>query len=268
MNFLEFEGKDPEDAISQAAAHFNVPQEELEIEIISLGSSGLFGLLGGKKAKIRAALKFEPIIEKTVEIKEKAVKKPEVETEEKAIKKPEAATEKKAVEKPEAETEGDIDLAPLAQEILTDILQKMGETCTIQGAQELNQVNLVIEGEDAGLLIGKQGQTLEALQYLVTKILSKQTKRKPRVVIDIESYRERHKQSLIELALKQGEKAKRIGKPVTLNPMNAHDRRIVHLALQQDKEIKTKSRGEGLYKKIIIYPAKRKRALEAVNEIG
>ncbi len=56
MNFLEFEGKDPEDAISQAAAHFNVPQEELEIEIISLGSSGLFGLLGGKKAKIRAAL--------------------------------------------------------------------------------------------------------------------------------------------------------------------------------------------------------------------
>ena len=256
MNFLEFEGKDPEDAISQAAAHFNVPQEELEIEIISLGSSGLFGLLGGKKAKIRAALKFEPVIEKTVEIKEKAVKKPEAETEE------------KAVEKPEAETEGDIDLAPLAQEILTDILQKMGETCTIQGVQELNQVNLVIEGEDAGLLIGKQGQTLEALQYLVTKILSKQTKRKPRVVIDIESYRERHKQSLIELALKQGEKAKRIGKPVTLNPMNAHDRRIVHLALQQDKEIKTKSRGEGLYKKIIIYPAKRKRALEAVNELG
>ena len=136
----------------------------------------------------------------------------------------------------------------------------MGETCTIQGVQELNQINLIIEGEDAGLLIGKQGQTLEALQYLVTKILSKQTKKKPRVVIDIESYRERHKQSLVELALKHGAKAKRIGKPVTLNPMNAHDRRIVHLALQQDKEIKTKSRGEGLYKKIIIYPVKKKRS--------
>ncbi len=65
MNFLEFEGKDPEDAISQAAAHFNVPQEELEIEIVSLGSSGLFGLLGGKKAKIRAAIKSVTIIEKT-----------------------------------------------------------------------------------------------------------------------------------------------------------------------------------------------------------
>jgi spoIIIJ-associated protein len=248
MNFLEFEGKDPEDAMSQAASHFNVPQEELEIEIVSLGSSGLFGLLGGKKAKIRAAIKSEPVSEPVIEKTEEIAGK--------------------ALGKPEEETEGDIDLAPLAQEILTQMLQKMGETCTIHGVQEFNQVNLVIEGEDAGLLIGKQGQTLEALQYLVTKILSKQTKRKPRVVIDIESYRERHKQSLIELALKQGEKAKRIGKPVTLNPMNAHDRRIVHLALQQDKEIKTKSRGEGLYKKIIIYPVKRKRALEAVNELG
>ncbi len=70
MNFLEFEGKDPEDAMSQAASHFNVPQEELEIEIISLGSSGLFGLLGGKKAKIRAAVKVKTAakaIEKTIE---------------------------------------------------------------------------------------------------------------------------------------------------------------------------------------------------------
>jgi len=244
MNFLEFEGKDPEDAILQAAAHFNVPQEELEIEIVSLGSSGLFGLLGGKKAKIRAAVKSAigaPIIVNLYE---------------------------EANEITAGETEEDVNLAPQAEEILTQLLQKMGETCTIQGVQELDQVNLIIEGEDAGLLIGKQGQTLEALQYLVTKILSKQTKKKPRVVIDIESYRERHKQSLIELALKQGAKAKRIGKPVTLNPMNAHDRRIVHLALQQDKAIKTKSRGEGLYKKIIIYPVKKKRAMEAVNELG
>ena len=248
MNFLEFEGKDPEDAISQAAAHFNVPQEKLEIEIVSLGSSGLFGLLGGKRAKIRAAIKPETV-EKTKEETREEVKEP---------------SEERAKEGPEEE----IELAPLAQEILTQMLQKMGETCTIHGAQELNQVNLVIEGEDAGLLIGKQGQTLEALQYLVTKILSKQTKKKPRVVIDIESYRERHKQALIELALKHSEKAKRIGKPVTLNPMNAHDRRIVHLTLQQDKEIKTKSRGEGLYKKVIIYPVKKKRALEVVSELG
>jgi spoIIIJ-associated protein len=254
MNFLEFEGKDPEDAINQAATYFNVPQEELEIEIVSLGSSGLFGLLGGKKARIRAAVKStggEVLTAKIfAEISEEFEEETETETE------------------TETELELDIELAPQAEEILTQLLQKMGETCTIQGSQEAGQVNLAIEGEDAGLLIGKQGQTLEALQYLVTKILAKQTKKKPRVIIDIESYRERHKQSLIELALKHGAKAKRIGKPVTLNPMNSHDRRIVHLALQQDKEIKTKSRGEGLYKKIIIYPVKKKRVMEAVNELG
>ncbi len=247
MDFLEFEGKDPEDAILQAAAHFNVPPEELEIEIVSLGSSGLFGLLGGKKAKIKAAIKSTGAAPPPREWYDEPEEIPAFEGD---------------------EAEEDVNLAPQAQEILTQLLQKMGETCTIQSLQELNQVNLIIEGEDAGLLIGKQGQTLEALQYLVTKILSKQTKKKPRVVIDIESYRERHKQSLIDMAVKQGAKAKRIGKPVTLNPMNAHDRRIVHLALQQDKDIKTKSRGEGLYKKIIIYPVKKKRAMEAVNELG
>jgi len=245
MNFVEFEGKDPEEAIAQAKAYFNVPPEELEIEIVSLGSSGLFGLLGGKKAKIRAAVKGAP----------EAVPEPA---------EPLAATDAP----PEPEGESGVDLAPLAQEVLATILIKMGETCSVSGVQKLNQIHLVVEGEDAGLLIGKQGTTLEALQYLVTKIVAKQSQRKPRIIIDIESYRERHKQSLIEMALKQGEKAKRSGKPVTLNPMNAHDRRIVHLALQPDKEVKTKSRGEGLYKKIIIYPVKKKRAMEVVNELG
>ncbi len=253
MNFIEFEGKDPEDAISQAVAHFKVPPEELEIEIISLGSSGLFGLLGGKKAKIRAAVKT------TVPVAEPA--------EQPAAAAPPAAPELEASPDVAAEA-AYLDVAPLAQDILATILQKMGEQCSVRGSQKLNQVHLVVEGEDAGLLIGKQGQTLEALQYLVTKIVAKQTQQKPRVIIDIESYRERHKQSLIDLALKQGEKAKRSGKPVTLNPMNAHDRRIVHLALQPDKEVKTKSRGEGLYKKIIIYPVKKKRTMEVVNELG
>jgi spoIIIJ-associated protein len=221
MNFEEFEGKNPEEAINIACAHFQVPQDQLEIEIISLGSSGLFGLLGGRKARIRAALKEE---------------------EEKS-------------------------LLPQAKAILDQVLQKMNEPCQVHGSQEDDQIKLYIEGKDPGLLIGKQGQTLEALQYLVTKILAKQTKKKPKLIIDIESYRERHKQALIDMALKYGDKAKRIGKPVTLNPMNAHDRRIIHLALQSDKDLKTKSRGEGLYKKVIIYPAKKRGEGEELAEV-
>ncbi|OPX19742.1 MAG: hypothetical protein BZ151_07680 [Desulfobacca sp. 4484_104] len=158
MNFLEFEGKTAEEAIDHACVHFQVPQDRLEIEIISLGSSGIFGLIGGRKVKIRAALK------------------------------------------PETETS----LLPQATEILDQLLQKMNEACKINGAQEEDQIKLCIEGDDPGLLIGKQGQTLEALQYLVTKILAKQAKKKTKVVIDIESYRERHEQALIDMALKYG----------------------------------------------------------------
>lgn len=211
MEFLEFEGKTTEEAIENACAHFQLPPESLEIEIVSVGSPGLFGL-GSKPAKVRAAVR----------------------------------------ETPEA------DLLEQAKEILEEILAKMGETARVEASQDDDRITLKIESADAGLLIGKQGQTLEALQYLVSKILSKKTKRKLRLVVDIESYRARHSQALTQMALKYGEKVKRTGKPITLSPMNPHDRRIVHLALQGDAELKTMSRGEGLYKKVVVYPVKKK----------
>lgn len=215
MEFLEFEGKTTEEAIESACAHFHVPPEELEIEIESVGSPGIFGL-GGRKARIRAALRGEP----------------------------------------------EEDLLPLARNILEQLLIKMQEPGAVTATQEEDRVSLLIETADAGLLIGKQGQTLDALQYLVTKMLAKQTRRKVRISIDVEAYRARHNEALALLAQKYGEKVKRSGKPITLNPMNPYDRRIVHMALQGDKDLKTISRGEGLYKKVVISPAKKKEGQE------
>jgi spoIIIJ-associated protein len=215
MEFLEFEGKTTEEAIESACAHFQVPAEKLEIEIVSVGSPGIFGL-GGKKARIRAAQRQEP----------------------------------------------EEDLLPRAREILELILIKMQETATVSAAQEEDRISLLIATDDAGLLIGKQGQTLDALQYLVTKMLAKQTRKKVRIAIDVEAYRARHNEALTLLAQKYGEKAKRSGKAVTMNPMNPYDRRIVHMALQGDKELKTISRGEGLYKKVVISPVRRKEGQE------
>jgi spoIIIJ-associated protein len=216
MENLEFEGKSTEEAIQQACAHFQVPPEQLEIEIVSVGSSGIFGL-GSRKAKIRAALREEE----------------------------------------------EVPLLPLTQEILEELLKKMQEPAQVTAHQEEDRVTLHIETEDAGLLIGKQGQTLDALQYLVTKILAKKTRRKVRVTIDVEAYRVRHNQALAHLAVKYGEKVKRSGKPITLNPMNPYDRRIVHLALQGDKDLKTMSRGEGLYKKVVIFPTRKREGQDA-----
>jgi len=215
MEFLEFEGKTTEEAIENACAHFQVLSEELEIEIVSVGSPGIFGL-GGRKARIRAALPVEP----------------------------------------------EDDLLPRAREILEQVLAKMQEPATVTATQEEDRINLLIETSDAGLLIGKQGQTLDALQYLVTKMLAKQTRGKVRIAIDVEAYRARHNEALSLLAQKYGEKVKRSGRSMTLNPMNPYDRRIVHMALQGDKDLKTVSRGEGLYKKVVISPAKKKESRE------
>ena len=218
MEFLEFEGKNPEEAIQRACEHFQQPPENLEIEILSVGSPGIFGL-GSRKARIRAALRELPPAE-------------------------------------EAAPEGDV--AAQGRDLLARLLALMGETAQVSATLEGDRLSLTIESADAGLLIGKQGQTLEALQYLVGKMLARQSKKKLRVLIDIESYRARHEQALVQLALKSGDKVKRTGKPVTLTPMNPHDRRIIHLALQGDSELKTMSRGEGLYKKVVVYPVKKK----------
>jgi len=215
MEFLEFEGKTTEEAIDSACTHFQVPPEKLEIEIVSVGSPGIFGL-GGRKARIRATLS--------------------------------------------AETEDD--LVPLARDLLEQLLAKMQEPGTITATQEEDRINLLIETADAGLLIGKQGQTLDALQYLLTKMVAKQTRKKVRIAIDVEAYRARHNEALALLAKKYGDKVKRSGKSVTLNPMNPYDRRIVHMALQDDKDLKTISRGEGLYKKVVISPVKKKEGQE------
>ena len=226
MEFLEFEGKTTEEAIEQACTHFQLPPESLDIEIISVGSPGLFGI-GGRKAKVRVVLSREEEGESG------------------------------------GEGEADADLLPQAQELLERILELMGEKAKILGRfDEEDRLSLGIDAEDPGLLIGKQGQTLEALQYLLTKMIAKKARRKVRVFIDIESYRARHQEALTQLAIKSGEKAKKSGKPITLNPMNPHDRRIVHLALQGDKEVKTMSRGEGLYKKVVVYPMRKKEIQE------
>ncbi|MCX5892509.1 MAG: protein jag [Deltaproteobacteria bacterium] len=215
MEFQEFEGKGTEDAIEHACAHFQVTSEQLEIEILSVGSPGLFGL-GGRKARIRAALREEP----------------------------------------------EENLLTAAREILENLLEKMQEKATVSVEVEDDRISLRIETDDAGLLIGKQGQTLDALQYLVTKMLAKRSRRKVRIAIDVEAYRARHNEALALLAQKYGEKVKKSGKSITLNPMNPYDRRIVHMALQGDQDVKTTSRGEGLYKKVIISPVRRKEGQE------
>ena len=224
MKSVETEGKTTEEAIHKACEELGAPRQELEIEVLSNGSSGFLGM-GAKNARIRATVK------------------------EKSAPRISEARPLGAVSDPQA--------AETAKKILQDILRLLEVEATVDLKEESERILLNIKGDGSGLLIGRKGQTLDALEYLINKIVHKGAEDKKRIVVDTENYRLRREDSLVQLAQRLAEKAKRLGRPVTISPMSAHDRRIIHLALQDDKTLRTWSTGSGLYRKVIISPEKK-----------
>jgi len=213
------------------AATFNVPREKLDIEILSEGSTGFLGILGVKMARIRAR-----ILSIDIDMYTKAEEKPSGSV---------------------AATSHDEETALEAKVFVEGVLSRIGFDfpVTVKPNGE-DYVALDIEGDGGGLLIGRGGQTLDAIQYLTNKVLNKNGNGGKRIILDTENYRKKREENLTALAEKLGEKAKRTKKAVTVNPMNAHDRRIIHMALQNDGGLTTRSRGEGAFRKIIIVPKK------------
>jgi len=225
MKSVETEGKTVEEAISKACEELQASRDDLEIEVLTNGSSGFLGLVGAKRAQIRATLK------------ETAVPAEQ-----------ETGLPADASSHMAAET---------ARKTLQDLLGLLEIEAGIDLKEDPERILLNIKGDGSGLLIGRKGQTLDALEYLINKIVHKGAEDKKRIVVDTENYRSRREESLVLLAHRLGDKAKRLGRPVTISPMSAHDRRIIHLALQEDKTLHTRSTGTGLYRKIVISPEKK-----------
>lgn len=122
----------------------------------------------------------------------------------------------------------------------------------IKEEEKENIANINVIGDDVGILIGKRGQTLDSLQYLVSLVINKESEKYLRVKLDTENYRERRKATLENLAKNIAFKVKRIKKPVSLEPMNPYERRIIHSALQNDKYVTTKSEGEEPYRHVVV----------------
>ena len=206
MVFIETTGKTVEEAIEKACQEFNLPEDRLNIEIISVGTSGLFGIVGVKRTKIRASLK---------------------------------------------EVVGR-DKLDNAKKTLEDILARLEVDATVNAKDLGDKILLNINGDGSGLLIGRRGRTLDALQHIVDKIVNRSSGDRKWIIIDTEGYRERRTESLKNLALKLGEKVKRFGKPVHIPPLNAHDRKVIHVTLQEDSQLITKSKGDGYLRKVVI----------------
>lgn len=144
-----------------------------------------------------------------------------------------------------------------AKTALAEILNLMGMNASVEqkAGGDADEIVLEVKSDNSGLIIGRKGQTLEALQYLVSRIAGERpVSEAPHIVIDIENYHQRRRQTLQDMALRLGEKAKRQRKTVTIDALSAADRKIVHAALQDDPWLTTRSLGQGAYRRLLIIP--------------
>jgi spoIIIJ-associated protein len=231
MDFVETEGDTIDNAINNALMTLGVGRDKVTVEILSEGHKGIFGF-GAQKARIRATLRKPAVAQEARDEKSPAGPPPVTAAEV-------AATAEKA------------------KKALAEIVKLMGVEAVVETreGETSDEIVLDVRADNNALLIGRKGQTLEALQYLVTRIAGERGGSEgPHIVVDIESYRERRRKALQDMALRLGEKAKRQRKTVTVDALSAADRRIVHAALQDDPWLTTKSLGQGSYRRLLIIP--------------
>jgi spoIIIJ-associated protein len=247
--FKEFEGKTIDSAVKLACEELNTSTDQLKYEVVSYGSTGIFGIVGAKKAKIRVDIPKVDTIRPPDVLEGKDRQFVTDLVAETFQVDAAAATDTPAVIPPETEAAREKGLA-----VLERIVAAITEGTTIGVDHNSHRILYNVEGGNSAVLIGRRGQTLEAIQYIVEKTVNKDAGSRVRVQVDVEGYLANRRSNLRGLAERMAEKSKRTGKPITLGQMNAHDRRVVHLALKDDSEVRTQSKGEGFYRKLVIFP--------------
>lgn len=230
MEYIEVSGKTLDDAITEACQKLTVTSDRLDYEVIEKGSAGFLGI-ASKPAVIKARVKSENEQPKEVKAESKAVSQKSSES-------------KPAVLGSYADPKEFLDkvFAAMNMEVAVDV--SMDET--------ENEMSINLKGEEMGVLIGKRGQTLDSLQYLTSLVVNKGNSNYIRVKVDTENYRKRRKDTLENLAKNLAYKVKRTKRPVTLEPMNPYERRVIHSALQNDKYVSTHSEGEEPFRRVVI----------------
>jgi spoIIIJ-associated protein len=238
---VEGRGKTVDDAILDAMTKLGASREALEIEVITEGSRGVFGI-GAEDARVRAYLKgARPAAPAAAPAKA-----------------PRPAPRPPA---PEPDIPAGASDAEVGRIVLTTLLNKMGFNATVEVGQaepadgeEAAPAVLDIKGADQGLLIGRRGETLRDLQFITRLIVSHKVGHWPNLVVDVEGYRQHREQALIQLARRMADKVRLTRQPVPLEPMPPNERRIVHLTLRDDPDVMTESTGEGEARKVVIMP--------------
>ncbi len=249
MSFKEYTAKTVSDAITEATMDLGITSDRLEYEVIDKGSAGFIGI-GSRPAKIKAREKSatNDIVK---EIKEKVINEKKESKESNEAKEVKQVKEVKTAEKktsnlPNSEVE------KIIRDFLAQVFVAMKLEVEVSISFDEESVNVDLAGNDMGMLIGKRGQTLDSLQYLVSLVVNKSNEGYLRVKVDTENYRERRKKTLENLAKNVAFKVKRTKRPVSLEPMNPYERRVIHSALQNDRYVFTKSEGEEPYRHVVV----------------
>ncbi|MDR2711822.1 MAG: Jag N-terminal domain-containing protein [Clostridiales bacterium] len=253
-DFIEETAKTVNEAIDLACSKAGVDLADVDVEIIDVGSKGIFGL-GGREAKVRIKIK-EPINIQDLKKQEPVPRntaKPQTEYKKEASK---AAPAKNIQENKGPEITAALiqQVDERLKEFLKPVLRALGvdPQSSIENKDGILWVSF--SGGGLGILIGRRGETLNALQYLANLCVNrgKVQAERVRLVLDVAGYRESREETLMALARKMADKAVRTGRRVELEPMSPHERRIVHMALQDDRRVDTSSQGEEPYRRVII----------------
>jgi len=227
-----------------------IRRDQVDIEVITAGSRGVLGF-GAENAQVKLLVKLPPVPEPEPE--------PQIEPEPEPIK---LATEPQPpVEEPEPETDEQT-AGQVGQEVLTELLKLMNIRASVEitlGHELADEgqpppIVLNITGEDLGILIGRRGDTLRSLQYLVRLMVSHRLKHWTNLVVDVENYVIRRRRTLESLAQRVADQVARSGRMQALEPMPAYERRIIHVILRKNPEVTTQSVGEGERRKVTIIP--------------
>ena len=274
MRTIEATGKTIEDAVRSGLVRLGLMEEEVTIEVLAEPKSGFLGF-GSKPAKVRLtekARKNAPIYD--IEEEERKAAPPAepkaaeaapaedvtAETPEEPVEDVTAETPEEPVEEPAAveaepaeETFTAEEAAAKAKAFLQDVLRNMGIEVMIEKMIKSDKIILHLHGKNLGILIGKHGQTLDALQYLTNLTTNQGEETRHFIMLDVENYRQRREETLKQLAVRLAGRVKRSGEKVVLEPMNGYERKIIHVALQNEAHVRTESEGQDPYRHVVIY---------------
>ena len=253
---LEIIAPTVEEALAQGLAQLGLPADAVSVEVLDSGNKGLFGL-GGRQVRVR--LMVNPPAE-TGSAKARTVEKPEKKPEAK-VEKPASIPDKEAdaVKKTESIADGHDVVLDKTESVVSKLLFRMGMQAQVSAhygepRDDRRPIMVDIRGQDLGVLIGHRGETLNAFQYVSSLMVGKETQQFIHLIVDVEGHRDRRERQLRQLAQRMAEQVIKTGRKLTLEPMPAAERRVIHMELREHPAVTTQSTGEEPHRKITIFP--------------